>query len=90
MAGGQGPSMAVILLVGAVASALIALFVPELLAETSLGIDLGTTFSVAVVCRAGELSVLEVRSYSRFAQKQRCRNELGCTHCVRLASADAD
>lgn len=55
-------SPALILLCGAVASAIIALFVPEMLAETSLGIDLGTTFSVAVVCRAGELTVLKVRA----------------------------
>lgn len=67
MGNSQGPSVAVLFLCGAVVSALVAFFVPELLAETSLGIDLGTTFSVAVVCRAGQLSVLQVCGSPRAA-----------------------
>lgn len=34
---------------------------PALLTEASLGIDLGTTFSVAAVCQAGVVSVVQAR-----------------------------
>jgi molecular chaperone DnaK (HSP70) len=35
---------------------------PQLLGETMLGIDLGTTFSVAATCHRGQATVVPVRA----------------------------
>lgn len=54
-----------LLLVAVVAVPLLAHLVPSIVAETSLGVDLGTTYSVVAVCTAGVVSVIQARSARR-------------------------
>lgn len=56
----QGSGLGGVLLVVTSVVAALAVVVPEIVGEVTVGVDLGTTFSVAAVCAAGAVEVVPV------------------------------